>query len=231
MGEDLCHIIFPLVYPMVHPHWLSTRRALLICFLGLVLISAFSFHTPTSSYLSFNSFHYHLSPASSSCPSVYDSGRPPINRSALKCHTVPSKISSFELEVCYAKGTCNQFTFHIKRTSTEACREQEATPDPSEDPALTKWMREQRGPDAFYMRTDGAERYASVYSTYEGQCMYSFNIRLKNPGNVYVSIWWTYEVCLSFLGLLELELMKKNIAIHGILRNQCIMASNTFQLS
>jgi len=105
------------------------------------------------------------------------------------------------------------------------------TPDPSEDPALTKWMREQRGPDAFYMRTDGAERYASVYSTYEGQCTYSFNIRLKNPGNVYVSIWWTYEVCLSFVGLLELELMKKNIAIHGILRNQCIMASNAFQLS
>jgi hypothetical protein len=109
----------------------------------------------------------------------------------------------FELEVCYAEGTCNQFTLRIKRTSAEACREQEATPDPSEDPALTKWVREQRGPDALYMRTDGAERYASAYSTYEGQCTYSFDVRLKNPGDVYVSIWWEFEVCLSFFGLLN----------------------------
>jgi hypothetical protein len=214
---------------MPHLSWLSSRRLPLFCFLGLVLISTLSFHTPASSYLSFNSFHYYLSPAVSSCPSVYNTGRPPTDRSAFKCHTVPSKIPLFELEVCYAEGTCNQFTLRIKRTSAEACREQEATPDPSEDPVLTKWMREQRGPDGFYLKTDGAERYASVYPTYEGQCTYSFDVRLKNPGDVYVSIWWEYEVCLSISWSFESELMNE-IAIHGILGDQYVMARNAFQI-
>jgi hypothetical protein len=105
--------------------------------------------------------------------------------------------------VCYTEGTCNQFTVRIRRTSAKECREQERTPDPSEDPALTRWMREQRGPDAFYIKTDGAERYASESAMYEGQCTYSFDVRLKNPGDTYMSIWWTYEVSLPFADTLN----------------------------
>ena len=180
---------------------LPSTRASLLSFLALVLIiSTFSLHrSTTSSSLSFNSFSSSSS-SSSRCPSVYDRGRPPVYHSAHTCHPVPSKIPSFELQVCYTEDVCNQFSLRIKRTSAKECREQENTPDPSEDRALTKWMRKQRGPDGFYMKTDGPERYASVYPTYEGSCTYSFDVRLKNPGDTYVSIWWTFQVGLSYLG-------------------------------
>jgi len=178
-----------------------TRRTSLGSFLALlIIIAVFSLYVPSLS------FHYLVSPPAPSafgsslsvCPSVYDVGRPPLDRSAQTCHPVPSKIPLFELEVCYTEGTCNQFTVRIRRTSAKECNEQEQTPDPSEDPALTRWMRERRGPDAFYIKTDGAERYASESATYEGQCTYSFDVRLKNPGDTYVSIWWTFERYTAF---------------------------------
>jgi len=183
-----------------------TRRTSLGSFLALlIIIAVFSLYVPSLS------FHYLVSPPAPSafgsslsvCPSVYDVGRPPLDRSAQTCHPVPSKIPLFELEVCYTEGTCNQFTVRIRRTSAKECNEQEQTPDPSEDPALTRWMRERRGPDAFYIKTDGAERYASESATYEGQCTYSFDVRLKNPGDTYVSIWWTFEVGLPFASTLN----------------------------
>lgn len=166
-----------------------TRTSLNLSVLVLLLIiTAFALHTP---YLS---LHYYASPLLSACPSIYNIGRPPLDRSAQRCYPVQAKIPLFELEICYTEGACNQFTMRISRTSAKECSEQEQTPDPSDDPALTKWVREQRGPDAFYIKTDGAERYASEFATYEGQCTYSFDVRLKNPGDIYVSIWWTYEV-------------------------------------
>jgi hypothetical protein len=180
-----------------------TRRASLGSLLALlIVIAVFSLCTPSPS------FHYPSPPStfgssSSVCPSVYDTGRPPLDRSAQTCHPVPSKIPLFELEVCYTEGTCNQFTVRIRRTSAKECREQERTPDPSKNPALTRWMRKQRGPDAFYIKTDGADRYASESAMYEGRCTYSFDVRLKNPGDTYVSIWWTFEVGLPFAGTLN----------------------------
>lgn len=191
-GSSMCHMPGSLFF---------TRRASHFYVLAILLITTFSLRT------SFPTFHYYPSSLSFSCPSVYDKGRPPLDRAAQKCHPVPSKVPSFELEICYTEGTCNQFTLRISRTSAEECIEQEETPDPSEDPELTRWMREQRGPDAFYMKTDGAERYASEYATYEGQCKYSFDVRLKNPGDAYVSIWRTYEVSLLFAGTLNGELI------------------------
>jgi hypothetical protein len=172
---------------------LRTRRTPFIFFLAFALIIA-SFSLHTQHHLPKHIHDYFSSPPLSPCPSVYDSGRPPLDRSAQICHRVPSKIPLFELEVCYIEGTCNQFTVRIRRTSAKECREAENTPDTSKDPALSRWMREQRGPDAFYLRTDGAERYAKVYNTYEGQCTYSYDVRLKNPGDTYLQIWWTYEV-------------------------------------
>ena len=203
------------------PLCFPTRRASFFSLLALlIIIIGFSLSTP---YLI---FYYSLSPLSSACPSVYDIGRPPLNRSAQKCHPVPSKVPSFALDVCYTEGICNQFTVRIRRTDTKECSEQEQTPDPSEDPELTKWMREQRGPDAFYMQTDGAERYASEYATYEGHCTYSFDVRLKNPGDVYVSIWRTYEVGLPFTGPLNVGADRLGAAVHGVLGNKCFVAGN-----
>jgi hypothetical protein len=181
----------------------SRRSPTSVLALALVIACLFvSLHAPTSTYVQHQlpkPIHDYLSPPHKShCPSVHDSGRPPLHHSTQTCHSVPSKISAFKLEVCYTEGTCNQFTARISRTSQKECRDAENTPDPSEDPALSRWMRKERGPDAFYLRTDGAERYASIYNMYEGQCTYSFDVRLKNPGDTYLQIWWTYEVSLSF---------------------------------
>jgi energy-converting hydrogenase Eha subunit F len=209
-----------------------TRRSPSISFLALALVIAcllVSLHAPTSSYVQQQlpkPIHDYLSPPQQpSCPSVHDRGRPPLSHKTQTCHSVPSKIPAFNLEVCYTQGTCNQFTTRITRTSAKECREAERTPDPFVDPALSTWMRKERGPDAFYLRTDGAERYASVYDTYEGQCTYSFDVRLKNPGKSYLQIWWTYEVCLPYLFPVRMR-ANEGIEIHGVLRNQLIMASN-----
>lgn len=180
---------------------LSSRRTPLVgaialtCLIALVLVSL---HPSTTSYAQFpRPIHDYFSPPPlplATCPSVHDRGRPPLVHETQTCYPVPSNHSSFALEVCYTPDTCNEFTARIGRTNQLECMEAEDTPDPSEDAGLTRWMREERGPDAFYLRTDGAERYASVYPTYEGKCAYSFDVRLKNPGDTYLQIWWTEEV-------------------------------------
>ncbi|KAG8976795.1 hypothetical protein FRC05_003145 [Tulasnella sp. 425] len=97
------------------------------------------------------------------------------------------------MELCYSSHSCNEFTFRIKRTNSTACMESEGAPNPSLDPELSKWIKENRGPDAFLVRTDGAERFATVSDSYEGNCSYAFDIRLKNPGIVYLQAWWTFS--------------------------------------
>ncbi|KAG8951341.1 hypothetical protein FRC00_007306 [Tulasnella sp. 408] len=134
-----------------------------------------------------------LSPPDS-CPSPYDVGRPPMNREGQTCERIPSNNGVFGMELCRRPHTCNEFTFRIKRTNSTACTASEASPDPSRDPELSNWIKANRGPDAFLVRTDGAERYATVSDTYEGNCSYSFDIRLKNPGMVYLQVWWTFSV-------------------------------------
>lgn len=135
----------------------------------------------------------------STCPSVHIVGRRRIDHSKQTCYPVPSKISHFGLELCYVADSCNEFTARITRTRPHECHEAELTPDPSKDRSISNWMRKERGPDAFYLRTDGAERYATVYSKYIGKCKYEFDVALKNAGQSYLQIWWTFEVCV-FLG-------------------------------
>lgn len=134
-----------------------------------------------------------LLPTSHSCPSPYDDGRPPITHDGQNCEHIPSNNGAFDMELCYQPHACNEFTFRIKRTNLTACAESEEGPDPSLDPELSKWIRANRGPDAFLVRTDGAVRFATVSDTYEGNCSYAFDIRLKNPGTVYLQTWWTFS--------------------------------------
>lgn len=41
----------------------------------------------------------------------------------------------------------------------------------------------------FYLRTDGAERYALVLLEYEGSPYY-LDIQLKDLGDVNIQVWW-----------------------------------------
>lgn len=149
-------------------------------------------------------FHLHnavlsaLLPTPASCPSPYDVGRSPIAHEGQGCKQITSNNDAFDMELCYSSHSCNEFTFRIKRTNSTACMESEGAPDPSLDPELSKWIKENRGPDAFLVRTDGAERFATVSDSYEGNCSYAFDIRLKNPGTLYLQAWWTFSVSLAF---------------------------------
>jgi hypothetical protein len=44
------------------------------------------------------------------------------------------------------------------------------------------------------LRTDGAERIGSELSIHESNCSYRFDVQLKNPGQLCVEAWLTYEV-------------------------------------
>lgn len=172
---------------------LWTRRTSFVFAIVLIVLTVLLLDSLRSSPALYAPLDY-FSPHSAACPSVHDKGRPPLVHRTQTCYPVPSNHHSFALEICYTPDTCNQFTAHIARTSHRECQDAENAPDPSKDKALTRWMRNERGPDAFYLRTDGAERYASVYPTYKGKCSYSFDVRLKNPGDTYLQIWWTEEV-------------------------------------
>lgn len=178
---------------------LSPRQTVVAYVIGFSLAAtllALRLHPKTAYYTEISKPLHDLfyTPPLSPCPSVHDIGRPLVDHASQACYPVPSNHTSFSLEVCYTPDTCNQFTARISRTSQEECEEAEATPDPSEDAGITWWMRDKMGPDAFYLRTDGAERYASVTPEYEGGCSYAFDVRLKNPGDAYLQIWWTEQV-------------------------------------
>ncbi|KZP13775.1 hypothetical protein FIBSPDRAFT_834647 [Athelia psychrophila] len=177
---------------------LSPRKTPLAYVLAItftVTVLLLSFHPKAApSYAEFSKpIKDYFSSLPVACPSVYDAGRPALDHSTQTCYPVPSNHTAFALEVCYAPDTCNQFTARISRTSHADCQAAEDTPDPSKDEGITRWMREKRGPDAFYLRTDGAERYASVLPEYDGGCKYHFDVRLKNPGDAYLQIWWTEQ--------------------------------------
>lgn len=132
-------------------------------------------------------------PPQADCPTT-NSEPLPIDHYRQICKTVPSALPDFSLQVCYENAVCNAFTLRIRRTSEAQCKEEEDGPDPSANATLSDWIRRERGPDAFLVRTDGAERIGTTWSTYEGECAYRFDIRLRNPGSVYLQAWQTFEV-------------------------------------
>jgi hypothetical protein len=106
-----------------------------------------------------------------------------------------SALPAFALELCHDPHLCNTFTLRIMRTDKDLCTEIE---DParrlSEEDVLDRWIKEIVGPDAFEIRTDGAERVGSTEAIYEGECQYRFDVQLRNAGPVYLSGWHSYEV-------------------------------------
>ncbi|KAJ7583783.1 hypothetical protein C8J56DRAFT_1054311 [Mycena floridula] len=159
------------------------RLAVFAAFTFIILIISTFIHGPAT--------EYHLFAGRQPCPSVHNIRRPLIDHSNQRCTTLKSLLDQFEAQICIAPRTCNQFTLRIRRVDQAECLSAESVADPSFLPDLSHWMRTQRGPDSFYVRTDGAERYATVYGTYEGSCSYTYNLRLKNPGEIILQTWWT----------------------------------------
>lgn len=129
------------------------------------------------------------------CPSPHETRPPAIDHSQQTCQPLPSTDPEFALELCHDTRICNSFTFKVRRADEEACRTAEAHEDPSLEPRLNSWIRKTRGPEAFLIRTDGAQRYASTWSDYHGNCSYSFDVQLKNAGHVFLQAWHTFSVC------------------------------------
>lgn len=64
-----------------------------------------------------------------------------------------------------------------------------------DDPEMDAWMRQEVGPDAFMVLTDGAERKATWIPTeYKSGCEYVFAVNPMNGGARSVQLWWHYDV-------------------------------------
>jgi hypothetical protein len=131
----------------------------------------------------------------SSCPSP-DSPKRPQSEHTGNCRPLPSSDPAFAIELCEDYGECNSFSVRVRRTSAESCSHAESTADEliGGEPSLRSWMKAERGPDAFWLRTDGAERYSDGWSVYEGDCSYRFDVALQNPGETIIQLWHMHEV-------------------------------------
>lgn len=177
-----------------------SRRSLIPIVVGIVVLLVINYSIPSHSLNWQSSLHFkaqlsNLIFSTDACPSP-DSQPPPILHDRQICRALPSATgqNDFALQLCVDPATCNAFTLRIERTSQSACQLAQSAPDPSESKALSDWVRNERGPDAFLMRTDGAERYGSTWSTYEGNCSYRFDVSLHNSGPVYLEVWNTFQV-------------------------------------
>lgn len=190
--------------------FISTKRQISLVCLGVVLLSLFLLRPSTTLALHEHVSNYYNSylgtpsrPESLFCPSVYaqNASLPYIDHAQQECTPVNSKLPEFAAALCRVPDSCNAFTLRIWRTSELDCGVAEGAQDPfpSALSEVTQWMRRERGPDSFYVRTDGAQRTGTVYNSYEGNCNYIYDIQLRNPGDVYLQAWWTEEVSAYFL--------------------------------
>ncbi|KAL1746919.1 hypothetical protein HDZ31DRAFT_33166 [Schizophyllum fasciatum] len=133
------------------------------------------------------------SPPPALCPSPHVLERDAIEHERQLCHSLPAILEEFQAELCYEPALPSAFTFRIRRGDSSTCEIAEASTDPSEEPSLSDWIRQNRGPDSFILTTDGAERIDTQWSTYEGNCSYRFDVQLHNAGDVYIRSWLAYE--------------------------------------
>ncbi|BGP51799.1 hypothetical protein JCM10450v2_007755 [Rhodotorula kratochvilovae] len=107
---------------------------------------------------------------------------------------LPSTSPDFALSLAYDTRVCNAFTLSISRLDKAHCAAVEAAITPSEDPALSEWIRTSLGPDAFIIQVDGAERRMEDTPTrYAGNCEYAFDFRLNNAGPAWVNVTHSNE--------------------------------------
>ncbi|KAL1715257.1 hypothetical protein EV715DRAFT_275970 [Schizophyllum commune] len=128
------------------------------------------------------------------CPSP-DLAALPILHDLQTCEEVPSALPEFRTELCRAPTSCSAFTLRIARTIPRACEAALVSNmhAPSDETQWEAWMEAERGPDGFYLRVDGAQRYATERAVHEGSCAYRMDVVLQNPGRVYLTAAHYYE--------------------------------------
>ena len=110
------------------------------------------------------------------------------------CVTMETTNTDFIVDVCPVLAVCNSFSVRIRRTNQAECERLERLEIPIQDTTRAEWLRSDKGPDSFLLRTTGAQRWASENSAYEGSCTSRFDISLSNGGQVWLELWHMYTV-------------------------------------
>ncbi|GJN94336.1 hypothetical protein Rhopal_007410-T1 [Rhodotorula paludigena] len=114
--------------------------------------------------------------------------------------TLPSTSPDFSLSLVYDTAVCNAFELTIKRRDKARCESMERSLEPSKDPDLARWIKENLGPDGFNVQLDGAERRAEEVPTrYLGDCEYLYRFRLGNSGRLWMNVTQTFEDYEAFM--------------------------------
>jgi len=113
------------------------------------------------------------------------------------CFVAHSADPSFQIEICPVPTTCNSFSVIVQRTDTAECDRLQSLKVLATDPGTEQWLREEKGPDSFLLRTNGAQRWVSELSLYEGECRHRFDVTLANGGPIWLELFWLYTVSLS----------------------------------
>ncbi|KAL1744212.1 hypothetical protein HDZ31DRAFT_39231 [Schizophyllum fasciatum] len=129
------------------------------------------------------------------CPSL-DRAPGSVFHAAQTCEELPSALPEFRAELCRAPAfDSGAFTVRISRTDPRACEAalvSNLQAADAEEPWET-WLQTERGPDGFFLRVDGAQRFATERAVHEGACSYRFDVVLQNPGRVYLTGAHYYE--------------------------------------
>jgi hypothetical protein len=117
-----------------------------------------------------------------------------IDNPSRSCFPVHSTNPDFRIEVCPVTAACNSFSVFIERTDTTECERLENIDPPVASSERKEWLRNKKGPDSFFLRTNGAQRWVSEASVYEGSCRSRFDVTLGNGGSIWMELFWLYTV-------------------------------------
>ncbi|EJU05038.1 hypothetical protein DACRYDRAFT_104927 [Dacryopinax primogenitus] len=171
----------------------SLRLYLLAVFtlvLGLLIYFWCSLTWPLSS-----PSHPLSSAISPTCPSP-TGPLSPFPSTGYTCQPLTSQNPTFDISLC--SYSCNTFSLHISRPSS-SCSGAEWTV--SSDPRLDRYIKRFLGPDAFLLRTDGAERgvWNSPTRFSQETCVYEWDVQLRNGGAAWAQVWWEFPNYLSVM--------------------------------
>lgn len=192
-------------------HWLSLsssttfgrRRRLFIQLLLVIALGSWINHAwprahqvPTSASMnSLEKLEYLI--GRPSCPDA-SRPQPPVDQvitdPSRSCFPVRSADPSFRIDICPVATTCNSFSVLVQRTETSECDRLLALDPPASSSSIKQWLRQEKGPDSFLLRTNGAQRWVSELSVYEGECRSRFDVTLANGGPIWLELFWLYTV-------------------------------------
>jgi hypothetical protein len=133
----------------------------------------------------------------SSCPHIltpHGTVDQAIEQRSRACFPISSADARFRIEICPVVATCNSFSVIIQRTDSDECERLQQIEPPVSSPESKQWLRERKGPDSYFLRTNGAQRWVSELSVYEGECRSRFDVTLTNGGPVWLELFWLYTV-------------------------------------